>query len=156
MEENSRGVHIPPFVKQGIRPLFAIDNINLGSDAGSLHGADLLVAQKDGDGTPLLGKNLELDLNVQDKALRKSLGITYYNCNKPENPNVSHTGYKLDTLRGTSTAFVQAGVIWLLMSSLQVSQVTGIGGTRIVSQGLDLNQEDIELDSTNFFHEELA
>ena len=71
MEENSRGVHIPPFVKQGIRPLFAIDNINLGSDAGSLHGADLLVAQKDGDGTPLLGKNLELDLNVQDKALRK-------------------------------------------------------------------------------------
>ena len=71
MEENSRGVYIPPFVKQGIRPLFAIDNIDLGSDAGSLHGADLLVAQMDGDGTPLLGKNLELDLNVQDKALRK-------------------------------------------------------------------------------------
>ena len=40
------------------------------------------------------------------------------------------------------------------MSSLQVSQVTGIGGTHIVSQGLDLNQEDIELDLTNFFHEE--
>jgi len=52
-------------------PLFAIDNINLGSDTGSLQGADLLIAQKYEDGIPMLGKDLELDLNVQDKALRK-------------------------------------------------------------------------------------
>jgi len=41
---NTQGVHIPPFVKQGIRPLFAMDNIDLGSDAGSFHSADLLIA----------------------------------------------------------------------------------------------------------------
>ena len=29
MKENSQGIHIPPFVKQGIRPVFAIDNIDL-------------------------------------------------------------------------------------------------------------------------------
>jgi len=89
IKENSLGIHIPPFVKQGIRPLFAIDNIDLGSDAGSLHGADLLIAQKYEDGIPILGKDLKLDLNIQDKAFRQSLGITYYRC-------ISHslqTGY---------------------------------------------------------------
>ena len=154
MKENSQGIHIPPFVKQGIRPLFAIDNIDLGSDAGSLHGADLLIAQKDEDGIPILRKDLKLNLNIQDKAFRQSLGITYYDCNTPENPVVSHTTYKLDTLRGTSSSFVQGGVIWLLLSSLQVSRVTDIGDTSAGSQGLDLNQEDVDLASTNFFHEE--
>jgi len=35
IEDNTQGVHIPPFAKHGIRPLYAIDNIDWGSDAGS-------------------------------------------------------------------------------------------------------------------------
>ena len=51
MRKNSQGVHLPPFVKKGIWPVFAIDNIDWGSDACSLHGADLLIAQPNADGT---------------------------------------------------------------------------------------------------------
>ena len=53
---NAQAVHIPPFVQKGIRPLYAIDNIDLGSDAGSFHGADLMVAQKVVDSASVLGK----------------------------------------------------------------------------------------------------
>ena len=44
IKDNAQSVHIPPFVKKRIRPLYAIDNIDLGSDAGSFHGQDLMVA----------------------------------------------------------------------------------------------------------------
>ena len=54
MRKNSQGVHLPPFVRKGIWPVFAIDNIEWGSDACSFHGADLLIAQPNADGTPLL------------------------------------------------------------------------------------------------------
>jgi len=66
---NTQHVHMPPFVKHGIRPLFAIDNIDLGSEAGSFHWADLLVAQREDEGVPLLRSDLKFDLNVKDKAL---------------------------------------------------------------------------------------
>ena len=39
IKDNAQSVHISPFVKKGIRPLYAIDNIDLGSDVGSFHGA---------------------------------------------------------------------------------------------------------------------
>ena len=40
IKDNAQSVHISPFVKkEGIRPLYAIDNIDLGSDVGSFHGA---------------------------------------------------------------------------------------------------------------------
>ena len=82
MQTNTQGVHMPPFVKRGIRPLFAIDNIDLGSDSGSFHGADLLIAQKEDDEAPLISSDLKLDLNVKDKTLQKSLAIKYYECDK--------------------------------------------------------------------------
>lgn len=53
--QKMQGAHMPPFIKHGIRPLYAIDNTDLGSDAGSFHGAVLLIAQKEEDGVPLLG-----------------------------------------------------------------------------------------------------
>ena len=89
-----------------------------------MHGADLLVAQRDECGVrvPLLGKNLKLDLNIQDKALKKSLTTQYYKCAKQENPTVSHTTYKLGTLKDISSAFQEATVMWLLLSSLVVSE----------------------------------
>lgn len=39
------GAFLPPCIKKGIRPIFAADNIDVGSDRGSFHGADLMVAQ---------------------------------------------------------------------------------------------------------------
>ena len=83
VKNNTQGVHVPPFVKHGVRPLFAIDNIDLGSDAGSFHGADLLIAQKEESGAPLLGHDLKLDPNVQNKSLESSLKTKYYDCAKP-------------------------------------------------------------------------
>jgi len=93
---------MPPFVKHGIRPLFAIDNIDLGSKAGSFHWADLLIAQREDEGVPLLRSDLKFDLNVKDKALNKSLDMQYFDCDKPAAPAVSHTDYKLDTLKEIS------------------------------------------------------
>ena len=87
---NTHGVLIPPFVKQGIRPLFSIDNIDWGSDAGSFHGADLLIAQRSEDGDPLTTNDLKLDLTIQDKALKNTLVVPYMNCGKPVRPSVSH------------------------------------------------------------------
>ena len=60
IKPNTQGVHAPPFVKHGMKPLFAIDKIDLGSDAGSFHGADLLIAQKEGSGAPSIGHDLKL------------------------------------------------------------------------------------------------
>lgn len=64
MKEKAEGLHIPPFVKQGVRPLFAFDNIDLGSDASSFHGVDLLIAQKEVAGVSTIGSDLKLDLTV--------------------------------------------------------------------------------------------
>lgn len=93
----------PDTVKKGIRPLYAIDNIDWGSDAGSFHGADLMVAQKQVDTTSVLGKELKLDLNVKNKSLKRSLQMKYQECDKPVKPKVSHTSYILDTLKETFT-----------------------------------------------------
>jgi len=76
---NTQRVHMSPFVKHGIRPLFAMDNIDLRSEAGSFHRADLLVAQREDEGVPLLRSDLKFDLNVKDKALNKSLDMTVIN-----------------------------------------------------------------------------
>jgi len=121
---NTQGVHIPPFVKQGIRPLFAIDNIDLGSDAGSFHGADLLIAQRSEDGAPLITNDLKLDLTIQDKALKNTLDMPYMNCDKPVSPSVSHqVTYMLDTLKQVSTDYTQCDTIWLFMCSSLVAQI---------------------------------
>lgn len=50
MKEASRnglGIILPPNIKKGIRPIFAADNIDFGSDSGSFHGADLMIIQRD-------------------------------------------------------------------------------------------------------------
>ncbi|KAK7075143.1 hypothetical protein SK128_006539 [Halocaridina rubra] len=79
---STQGVHIPPFVKQGIRPLFAIDNIDLGRVAGSFHGADLLIAQRSEDGAPPIINGLKLDLAIEDNALQHALNLPNMNCDK--------------------------------------------------------------------------
>lgn len=66
---------------------------------------------------------MKLDLNVQDKTLKKSLEITYYDCNKSANPTVSHTAYTLGTLKGISTIYEQHNIIWLPMCSRVATQV---------------------------------
>ena len=118
IKDNVQSVHIPPFVKKGIRPLYAIANIDLGSDAGSFHGADLMVTQKQVDTTSVLGKELKLDLNVKNKSLNRSLQMKYHECDKPAKPKVSHTGYILDTLKETFTCNEHATDMWLLVGSL--------------------------------------
>lgn len=45
-KNNRFGIILPSGFKKGIRPIFAADNIDLGSDASSFHGADLMIAQK--------------------------------------------------------------------------------------------------------------
>ena len=123
---NTQGEHIPPFVKQGIRPLFAIDNIDLGSDAGSFHGVDLLIAQRSEDGAPLIINDLKLDLTIQDKALQISLDMPYMNCDKPVSPSVSHqVTYMLENLKQVSTDYTQCDAIWLFMCSSLVAQIMG-------------------------------
>ena len=42
-----QGVHVSLFANPGMKPFFAIHNIGLGSDAGSFHGANILIAQKE-------------------------------------------------------------------------------------------------------------
>ena len=53
MNDNVNGLHVPPFLKQGVRPLFAIDNIDWSSEAQPFHGADLLIAQRELEGNLL-------------------------------------------------------------------------------------------------------
>lgn len=43
--KNGLGIILPPSIKKGIRPIFAADNIDFGSDAGSFHGADIMIVQ---------------------------------------------------------------------------------------------------------------
>lgn len=43
---NGLGIILPSCIKKGIRPVFAADNIDLGSDAKSFHGADLMIVQR--------------------------------------------------------------------------------------------------------------
>lgn len=43
---NGLGIILPPSIKKGIRPIFAADNIDFGSDAQSFHGADLMIVQR--------------------------------------------------------------------------------------------------------------
>lgn len=45
-KKNELGIILPSSIKKGIRPVFAADNIDLGSDAKSFHGADLMIVQK--------------------------------------------------------------------------------------------------------------
>lgn len=123
IKDNTQGVHIPPFVKHGIMPLFAIDNIDLGSDAGSFHGADLLIAQREEEGVPLLGRDLKLDIKVQDKSLKRAIETTYYDCAKPTPSTSSDTSYRLNTMKEMSTDFDQNNTTWLLMCSQVVTQL---------------------------------
>lgn len=44
--KNGLGIILPSCIKKGIRPVFAADNIDLGSDAESFHGADLMIVQR--------------------------------------------------------------------------------------------------------------
>lgn len=44
--KNGLGIILPSCIKKGIRPVFAADNIDLGSDAQSFHGADLMIVQR--------------------------------------------------------------------------------------------------------------
>lgn len=149
---HSNRVHMPPFIKYGIRPLFAIDNIDLGSDAGSFHGADLMIAQKEEDGVSVLGNDLKLDLSIKDKTLKQSLEVTYYDCDKPVNPVVSHTViYKLDTLKGISAEYENFNVLWLLMSSYVVSELvnSGDGCGEVLEEFVDTGDgfsQDVVLD----------
>lgn len=43
---NDLGIILPTCIKKGIRPVFAADNIDFGSDAESFHGADLMIVQE--------------------------------------------------------------------------------------------------------------
>ena len=113
-----------------IRPLYAIDNIDLGSDSGSFHAADLLVAQKQVDTTSVLRKELKLDLNVKNKSLKRSLQMKYHECDKLVKPKVSHTGYILDNLKETFTCNEHATDMWLLLRSRVVEEITSRGGER--------------------------
>lgn len=95
--DNVKGMYVPPFLKQGVRPLFAIDNIDWGGEVGPFHGADLLVAQKELEGNPLLGTKLKLNLSIKERALKQKLDMQYLECDKPTNPKVDNDGYKLNT-----------------------------------------------------------
>lgn len=132
IEDKSESIHIPSFVKKGIRPLYAIDNIDWGSDAGSLHGADLMVAQKnDEEGRPVLSKDLKLDKNMKSRTLPKLLPMTYQDCPKPRKPTVKHTrSYTLDQLKDSFTCNKETTDLWLLM------------GGRVVDQALWKSDED--------------
>ena len=122
LKENNRGIHVPPFVKKGIRPLFAIDNIDWGSEAGSFHGADLLVAQKEVTEIPLLSTKLKLDPNFSERSLKQSLEFTYLECDKPNRPRIEHHGYRLYTLKGIGKEYEEVNLIWLMMTSYALSQ----------------------------------
>ena len=100
----------------------------MGSDAGSFHGANLMVAQKQVDTTSVLGKELKLDLNVKNKSLKRSLQMKYHECDKPVKPKASHTGYILDTLKELFTCYEHATDMWLLVGSRVVEEITSRGG----------------------------
>ena len=59
------------------------------------------------------------------------------NVTKPDDTAVSHTDYKLDSLKGTSTNFEQCNITWLLMYSWVVEQVAGIRTDDAFSGNLD-------------------
>lgn len=43
--ENEHGLFLPPSLVKEVRPIFAADNVDLGSDRISFHGADSIVAK---------------------------------------------------------------------------------------------------------------
>lgn len=45
--QNEMGIILPSSFKKGKRPIFAADNIDIGGDQSSFHGADLMIAQVD-------------------------------------------------------------------------------------------------------------
>lgn len=45
--QNNMGVILPSCFKKGLRPIFAADNIDIGGDVSSFHGADLMIAQRE-------------------------------------------------------------------------------------------------------------
>lgn len=125
INDSVRGIHIPPFLKQGVRPLFAVDNIDWSSEVGPFHGADLLIAQQELEGNPLLGGKLKLNLGIKEKSLKQSIDVRYFECDKPSNPKVDHGSYKLYTLKGIDRVYEQNNVIWLLICSWALSNVLG-------------------------------
>lgn len=44
--KNEMGIILPQCFKKGIRPIFAADNIDIGGDTSSFHGADLMIVQR--------------------------------------------------------------------------------------------------------------
>ncbi|KAJ8040903.1 hypothetical protein HOLleu_15346 [Holothuria leucospilota] len=84
-----------------------------------------MVAQKEVKGNPLLGVNLCLDPSIKDRYLKKYVKLNYSDRQKPSNPKVDHSGYKLYTLKNVGKIYGQINAIWLLMCSWLVSQFTG-------------------------------
>ena len=123
VNDSVQGMHIPPFLKQGVRPLFAIDNIDWSSEVGPFHGADLLIAQQELESNPILGGKLKLNLGIKDKSLKENLDVKYFQCDKPSIPKVDHVNYKLYTLKGTDIVYEQMNVIWFLTCSWVLSNV---------------------------------
>ncbi|XP_033114878.1 uncharacterized protein LOC117115272 [Anneissia japonica] len=117
VNSNNQGAHVPPFVKGGVRPLFAIDNIDWGSEVGPFHGADLMIAQREAVSNPVLGCKLKLNVDIKERSLKQSLETVYCNCEKPSNPRVEHEGYNSYSREKISNVYEQINVIWLFMCS---------------------------------------
>ena len=115
MRKNSQGVHLPPLSRKAFGLYLPLITLIGGNDACSFHGADLLIAQPNADGTPLLGSELKLDMSVKDKTLKKPLETKYFDCYEPISPEVSHTNYKLDTFKGGFKDFERINITWMLI-----------------------------------------
>lgn len=121
-------VLLPSFVKRGIRPIFSADNVDFGSDAGSFHGADLMIAQKSNSIAPfVLQATTLLDRSESSRFQPVAVDLKYINCNKNINPDICFSSpVCLGKLKpGYSDDVDEVNILWLLLVFEAVMNVEG-------------------------------
>jgi hypothetical protein len=122
-EESSMKLIILPFVMKGVRPIFAADNIDFGSDCVAFHGADLLLAQGCSTSADCAVNQIVLDTDHNLRSSPDTVGVTYMSCTKPTHTDIKHSGpVVFGTLSDYSHELQQFDLIWLLLASNAVRQ----------------------------------
>lgn len=151
---NGLGIILPPSIKKGIRPVFAADNIDFGSDSKSFHGADLMIVQRNEENhdslfpvnfsavfysRPKINPNYFQDYNFQAKSQERSLSSSIAP-QIDENVHLTddnNTRYECSIAVSNASQywleFQRLNTIWLLISNSQVLPTKDVSIVNAVS-----------------------
>lgn len=123
-ESNQLGLYLPSFTMKGVRPIFAADNIDVGSDAGSFHGADLMIVQRKSDAPLLMKRENLVSSGQKHRSLSKAFGITYLECSEQtKKPTMSFSVISMCDSSKYCREFEEQTNMWLLLCSISLQKL---------------------------------